>query len=213
LAAFTAPAAAHDAPLAFVEALETHLLDCPSVNGYGPEGDMLSPGWEKFESDDPLLNQRAAQFMGDRTDDRINVNLFRKEVEGIEMIQFMAAQTTVAEGVDPGSDLLTPDDFIATEYSCTTLVPDLPFMPGGAIMNAIFGKDVDVSVLNMPGDTRTGAWLWEDISPTHIKTVASYTDSESAERLLPDNIFYRGFYISSLRRFTPDTPNEESDQE
>ncbi len=207
--ATVSPASAHDTPLVFVEAMKTHLRDCPSANGFMPGGNMLSPDWEKFDADNDLLATRVEEFMGDGPTPLRNVNLYRKQMEGLDLIQFMGLRTVLAEGVDPESDTLSPQDVIANEFECVTIVPDLPFMPSGPLLSAVFGEDVDVSVENTPGDTRTGAWVWEDISPTHIKTVASHTDAESAERLLAeDRIFYRGFYISSLRRFTPDQVDE-----
>ncbi len=209
--ATASPAAAHDTPLVFVEAIKTHLRDCPSANGFMPGGNMLTPGWEKFEPGNDLLSTRVDEFMGDGPTTLRNVSLYRKQMEGLELIQFMGLRTVLAEGVDPESDTLSPQDVIANEFECVTIVPDLPFMPSGPLLSAMFGEDADVAVENTPGDTRIGAWIWEDISPTHIETVASYTDAESAERLLPDRIFYRGFYISSLRRFTPDQVDEADD--
>lgn len=198
------PAAAHDAPLAFVEAMEAHLLDCPSINGLGPNGDMLSDGWVPAEASDPILTKRADTFFAREGTAVSTLNIYTKTVETLELTQFMAARTIVQDGADPEAVADNPETIEATEYLCVTMVPDLPFMPSGKLLGAVFGKDVDVGIANTPGGIRDGSWVWDNLSPTHIRTTARYTNEFSDTKDLPDDTFYPGFYILSFRKFTQD---------
>ncbi|MCK0128040.1 hypothetical protein [Erythrobacter sp. F6033] len=217
LFAFATPAAAHDATLAYVDAMEAHLLDCPAVNGFVPKGDMLSVDWVKRDIEDPVLAEHAAKFEAESNTLKANVNVYDKTVEGLDLIQFMAIRSVEAEDGAPAASVEGLGNIGATEYLCVTMVPDLPFMPSGKLLGAVFGKDADAGIGNSPGDLRNGTWVWDNISPTHVRTIARYTNSFSTQSDLPEDVFYPGFYILSFRKFTPDnttdTAKEESDQE
>ncbi len=221
LATIAAPAAAHDMTLAYVDAMETHLLDCPSVNGFVPDGDLLSTGWAVRDGDNDALTRRAAVFKAkDRVIDS-NINVFTKTVEELELIQFMAVRNIEAEEGEPARYVEGEGNIAATEFLCVTMVPELPFMPSGKMLGAVFGKEVDAGIGNSPGDHRNGTWIWDDISPTHVRTIARYTNFFSTTSDLPEDVFYPGFYMLSYRRFTPENspvaspeiPSEESEQE
>ena len=104
-AAFSSPAAAQDAPLALVEALDAHLLDCPSANGYQPDGDMLSDDWLPYEGEDPVLAARADTLNDPDKSDRSNVNIFTKQAHGYKLIQFLSLRTTRGEAEGDGEGL------------------------------------------------------------------------------------------------------------
>ncbi|TRD12351.1 hypothetical protein FGU71_11060 [Erythrobacter insulae] len=212
LTVFAAPAAAHDATLVYVEAMEAHILDCPAVNGFAPEGDMLSVDWVKRDVNDPVLANHAAKFKAEEQGLQANVNVFTKTVEGMELIQFMAIRSMEAVDGQPSVYVEGQGNIGATEYLCVTMVPDLPFMPSGKLLGAVFGKDVDAGIGNSPGDLRNGTWVWDKISPTHIRTIARYTNSFTGQTDLPDDVFYPGFYILSFRKFTPEQSNQDSEQ-
>ncbi len=118
----------------------------------------------------------------------------------------MAARTLAKEGADLETAMRNPSNIEATDYLCVTMVPDLPFMPSGKLLGAVFGKEVDVGIANTPGEMRDGSWIWDDLSPTHLRTIARYTNEFSNTQDTPDKTFYPGFYILSLRKFTQDNP-------
>ena len=227
--AIPSTAAAQDAPLALVEALDAHLLDCPATNGYQPDGDMLSPDWVPFEGEDPVLAARAAELTASSKSGRSNVNIFTKEAHGYKLIQFLSLRITEGEGDDlevsenldapyitgvgplsEASSAYASSKGASARFLCVTIIPDLPFMPSGKLLSAIFGEEVDVGFANTPGTLRDGTWIWDDLSPTHLRTLARYTNEYTGQSDLPDSVFYPGFYILSLRKFTPEFPDPDT---
>jgi len=232
-AAFSVPAAAQDAPqgpaLAFVQGLQDHLLDCPSANGYQPGGDLLSSDWVPYEGNDPVLAMRAAELndpdkSGSGSDGLANVNIFTKTVHGLELIQVMSLRTT--NGGDAGSEVSEnldaphitgagPTADVASKgaearFLCVTIIPDLSFMPSGKLLGAVFGEEVDVGVANSPGTLRDGSWIWDNLSPTHLRTIARYTNEYKGQTDLPRDVFYPGFYMLSYRKFTDEFPDPDT---
>lgn len=232
-ASLSAPAAAQDPALAFVEGLQDHLLDCASGNGYQPSGELFSLGWEPYEGDDAVLAMRAAELNGSGSSEPDNnglnnVNIFTKQVHGFELIQFMSVRTTKGDGDDASNGPEVSENLDApyitgvravsqtsskgasARFLCVTIIPDLPFMPTGELLGAVFGEEVQVGFANSPGNTRDGTWIWDNLSPTHLRTLARYTNEYTGQTDLPASVFYPGFYILSLRKFTSEFPDPDT---
>ena len=185
IAIIATSAAAHDAPLAFVEAVQTHLNDCGLDIGYQKDGKLLSPGWEVLEEPDEILTDRIEGFLNGGTATHRNVNVFKKTVAGYEIIQVMASRSSDSK----------------TELNCGTSIRELPFAPNGSLLEAMIGTEMSAGVENAPGDLRTGWWKWDSLETGHLGTIAAYSNSYSSLESLPDSAFSPGFYIVSSHEF------------
>ncbi len=187
LAAIAAPAAAHDAPMALVEATDRHLVECNDAAAYEPNGELRSEGWTEQSEPKPLMAERlAGATWADDPDPTIRV--FSVTLHGHVIDHSMARWTSV-----DGEEM----------YSCITVIDDFPYMPDGRLLGGILGVQPDFANTNSPGDYRDGWWIWESVAPQHLVTGARYTNSHFGAASisdLPDDVLYPGFYI--LTEFT-----------